>query len=158
MTLSDTGSGFEESSKKKKQPALVSVTPSGPSVVVDVCPMFDETFTRHVKDDDQLKRKLGEFIAFKINNPIGKFGSKDSGDAGNMFGREVEGIRHAYITHNLRIWYTISGLNPRHLRLYAVLSHDESGTGQPNKVPVMRNVAKQMGTQSNLFKPYGDRR
>lgn len=156
MTVSDTGTGFEESSKKK-QPPPVAATPSGPSVVVDVCPMFDETFARHVTGDDQLKRKLSEFIAFKINNPIGKFGSKDSGDAGNMFGREVDGIRHAYITHNLRIWYTVSGMNPRHLRLYAILSHDESGTGQPNKTQVMKNVAKQMGTQSKLFKPYGSR-
>ncbi len=141
---------------KKKQPMNNPRSPlpaPQASVIVETCPLFDETFTRHIVDNDQLRRKLDEFIAFKKSNPLARFGSSDKGDTGVIFDKEVPGIKHAHLTFDLSIWYTLSGSNPKVIRLYAIMSHDESGTGQPVKVPVMKNVARKMAGQTRMFKP-----
>ena len=144
--------------KKKQQPVNKQNAPTAapnPSVVVETCPLFEQTFSRHIVDNDQLRRKLDEFIAFKKATPLARFGGSDKGDTGVIFDREVPGIKHAHLTFDLSIWYTLSGSNPKSLKLYALLSHDESGTGQPIKVPVMKSVAKRMAGQGRMFKPYG---
>jgi hypothetical protein len=141
---------------KKKQPTTnprPTLPAPHPLVVVETCPLFDQTFSRHIVDNDQLRRKLDEFIAFKKNTPLARFGGSDKGDTGVIFDREVPGIKHAHLTFDLSIWYTLTGSNPKSLRLYAIMSHDESGTGQPVKVPVMKNVAKRMAGQTRMFKP-----
>lgn len=139
---------------KKKQPDPKATKPAPqPSVVVETCPLFDQTFSRHIVDNDQLRRKLDEFIAFKKANPLARFGGSDKGDTGVIFDKEVPGIKHAHLTFDISIWYTLTGSNPKSLKLYALMSHDESGTGQPVKVPLMKGVAKRLAGQTRMFKP-----
>lgn len=145
--------GMIEAKKKPNKAPQSPVTASQPNVVVETCPLFDDTFRKHILDNDTLRRKIDEFIAFKKMNPLARFGGSDKADTGYIFDKEVPGIKHAHLTFDLSIWYTLTGSNPKSLKLYAIMSHDESGTGQPIKVPVMKNVAKRMAGQSSLFKP-----
>ena len=62
-------------------------------------------------------------------------------------------MRKVHLTFDISLWYTISGVTPRVIILYAVLTHDESGTGQPEKIPKQKSVAKKMASQDNWQSP-----
>lgn len=89
-----------------------------------------------------------DFRQFKSANPLAAYGKSDKSSASDgNFNQEVPKIRHAHLTHDVSIWYTISGKNPNIIRLYGVFSHDESGTGQPPARNVQRKLAKKMAKQ-----------
>lgn len=68
---------------------------------------------------------VADFAAFKRAHPLEPFGSKDY-----PFKHDpLKGIRHAHLTHDISILYTISGNNPKIITLYGVFTHDEIGTG-----------------------------
>lgn len=132
---------------KQPAPAAQPVAPQK-KAVVETCPMFDETARFHRKDP-VIADKLQRFIDFKLNNPLAQFGKSDkSTSPEGVFTAAIPGIRHAHLTFDVSIWYSISGANPTRLRLYAVLTHDESGTGQPAKISKQKTVADRMQQQS----------
>lgn len=141
---------LEAKKQKGAKPSAPVAQPATPQkkVVVETCPMFDETARFHRKDP-VVSEKLQRFIDFKLDNPLAPFGKSDKASVPDgIFANTVPGIRHAHLTFDVSIWYSISGANPTRLKLYGIFSHDESGTGQPVKLAKQKTVADRMQQQS----------
>jgi hypothetical protein len=112
------------------------------------CDLFRETAAIHLKPGSSTEESFQNFIATKIQNPIASYGKSDKANpAGTPMAQYVPKIRHAHLTHDISIFYTISGSNPSELRLYGVLTHDEAGTGQPVNNKRQKSVAKRFSNQ-----------
>jgi hypothetical protein len=124
------------------------------------CQLFKETATKYLGNPDAapvnavqsgLREAYTEFLKTKMANPTAPYGSSDKANTVRTpMALEVPKIRHAHLTFNVSIFYTISG-SPATLKLYAMLSHDESGTGQPIKIKVQKSMGRRMANQE--FKP-----
>lgn len=112
-------------------------------------PMFVETMEENVKKyGSRIVDGLAEFIKTKMANPTHPYGTSDKANpSGTPLAQVVPKIRHAHLTHDISIFYTISGANPCNLKLFAVLSHDQSGTGQPVNIKRQKSIGKQMSNQ-----------
>lgn len=119
------------------------------SVVFEVSPLFQESVIVMKARLPNIIDLIRDFRDFKSANPLAAYGNSDKSSApdGN-FNQEVPKIRHAHLTHDVSIWYTISGKNPNVIRLYGVFSHDQSGTGQPPARNVQKKLAKKMAKQT----------
>lgn len=82
-------------------------------------------------------QKYGAFLNAKKANPTAPVGSSDKKFIGIL-----SDYRHAHLTHDISVVYTISGANPTILTIYGVWSHDQLGTGQPANVNRMKQTAK----------------
>ena len=112
------------------------------------CPLFRETFGNH----PEVLKKLDAFLAQKSRDPLGAFGNSDKTFAKTApIGEIMAKLRKAHLNHDISILYDIRGRDPIVIRLYAVLSHDESGTGQPANVRIQRNMAQRLSQQT--FEP-----
>lgn len=118
------------------------------NVVYEICPLFVETINSTKARLPNIIEMVKDFRQFKSANPLAAYGKSDkSSSPDGNFSAEVPKIRHAHLTHDISIWYTISGKNPNIIRLYGIFSHDESGTGQPPARNVQRKLAKKMANQ-----------
>jgi hypothetical protein len=108
---------------------------------------FTDSLATHARKPgvlDALKR----FKDHKTKTPLEPFGAKDYhlGKEGNF--KEVPGLRHAGLTHDVSVFYTLSGgPSNRQVRLYGVHSHDEIGIGQPPNMKKQKSTAKRMSNQ-----------
>ena len=137
--------------QKLKKPAVVQqVTPSkvADTVEIKVCPMYMETSTMHILKNPFLEEKITEFLNFKAANKLVPANKNDRpSNVDKPIAKAIPGMRKAHLTHDISIWYTISGADPMVIKLYAVLTHDESGTGEPEKIPAQKSLARQMSGQ-----------
>jgi len=119
------------------------------AVVFKICKLFQDTFVDKVQSNPVIKAKFEEFKRAKIENPTQPFGSKDY-PMGSFapIGQAVPKIRHAHLTSDISIFYTISGSNPTVIYLYGLFSHDDSGTGQPANIKKQKSLASKLGHQS----------
>lgn len=131
----------EEGKNKRPDP---SAKPT-PSIVIKVCDLFKETFKEHGKNNPVLVKKLIDFINHKKDNPLLPFGKVDKGVID--FDSYLKNVKHAHLNLDVSIWYSVTGKDPRELRLYALLTHDQSGTGEPSKINIQKNIAKKMSNQ-----------
>jgi len=121
-----------------------------PSTIIKMCPMYLDTSSTHIDKYPELESKIDTFLNFKVENGIKPAGPTDKISTINRpFATEIPGMRKVHLTFDISLWYTISGSNPRVIKLYAVLTHDESGTGQPEKISKQKSVAKKMAGQDN---------
>lgn len=80
--------------------------------------------------------KLIEFLKFKNENPCnGNIPGQCPGynndkrfTADGNFSKNIRGISHAHLTHNLSVVYLIHG---DYINLYGIYAHDDIGTGNP---------------------------
>lgn len=80
--------------------------------------------------------KLMDFLAFKNQNPCnGNIPGQCPGynndkrfTADGNFSKNIRGISHAHLTHNLSIVYLI---HDDYINLYGIYAHDDIGTGNP---------------------------
>jgi hypothetical protein len=135
----------------KQSTVNTSKPAANPGLVVAESPLFRETAAKYAKPGSAVLARYIEFVKTKKENPIALFGSpktdKKNPD-GTPMSQEVPGIRHAHLTHDVSVFYTISGSNPSVLRVYAMLSHDEAGTGQPTNYKVQKSVGRRMANQN----------
>ena len=123
------------------------------AVVIETCPLYMDSSSRHIKNSPFLEEKIEKFLDYKVANKLETFGNNDKpSSVDKPIARAIPGIRKAHLTFDISIWYTISSSNPMIIRLYAVLTHDESGTGQPERIPVQKSVAKNMLRQEFVRK------
>lgn len=115
---------ISEANKKRKD---VAPAYTGPKVIFEKIPLFDET----VSDKKMLpgvQKTLTEFLTFKNETPLARFGRKDTG----FVNKRVWGdTKHAGITDDISIFYKISGSNPIVIVLYGLFDHREAGIGTP---------------------------
>jgi hypothetical protein len=129
----------EGKNKKQVEPSSIPTT----SVVIKVCDLFKETFKEHGKNNPVLVRKLIDFINHKKDNPLLPFGKVDKG----IIDSYIPSVKHAHLNLDVSVWYSITGKDPRELKLYALLTHEQSGTGEPPKRNIQQNVSKKMSNQ-----------
>jgi hypothetical protein len=117
-------------------------------VVFKRCPLYLETFAGKAVQYPVIGQKINDFIQFKSANPLQQYGSSDKPFVGKgNFGTVISGLRHAHLTHDIMIVYTIGGRNPTAFNLYGVFSHDELGIGQPANVKRQKAQVKRMANQ-----------
>lgn len=117
-------------------------------VVFRTCDLYRETLVDKARAYPVIGQKMQEFRDFKTANPLQPYGGSDKPfvSKGN-FGTVVGGLRHAHLTHDIMIVYTISGRNPTVFNLYGIFSHDELGIGQPANIKRQKAQAKRMNNQ-----------
>ena len=114
-----------------------------------VSPLFRETLASKTQSNTALRDKVEQFIRIKTQDPTQQFGSSDKPfRSGGIFSNAVPKIRHAHLTHDLSMVYTVSGGDNPVIRLYGIFSHDDMGTGQPQNLNRQRGVASQFAGQS----------
>ena len=104
--------------------------------------LFNETLAKH----KEVAGKLAEFIKFKSEDPLGRFGKKDQHFIGGIL--KETGLIHAHLTGDISLLYKRSGKNPTYIDLVAVLSHDELGTGQPANLKQQKKMARTLDDQT----------
>lgn len=114
-----------------------------------VSPLFRETFAAKTQSNPALKSKVEQFLQVKGQDPNQQFGANDKPFRSNgIFANAVPKIRHAHLTHDLSMVYTVEGGADPVIRLYGIFSHDDMGTGQPQNLNRQRGVASQFAGQS----------
>lgn len=93
----------------------------------------------------RFKKRLKEFLDFKMENPTQQFGGKDRPllNAGPF-----EGMMHCGMTQDVSVFYRVSGSNPKIIKIYGLFSHAESGTGQPGNIKRQKNLASRFNQQN----------
>jgi mRNA-degrading endonuclease YafQ of YafQ-DinJ toxin-antitoxin module len=116
-------------------------------LIVKDCEYFRKTASKYLQVP-AIADSLAEFIATKQANPIAPYGSSDkSNPVGTPMTKYIPKIRHAHLNQDVSVFYTVSG-NPTELKLYAILSHSEAGTGQPTNPKKQTSVAKKLKNQN----------
>lgn len=111
--------------------------------------MFIETAKKYLVPGSSLVQSYVNFVKTKVGNPIAAYGSSDkSNPVGTPMALKVPKMRHARLSQDVSIFYTISGSNPSVLRVYALMSHSEAGTGQPPNKKKNASVASKMANQT----------
>lgn len=106
------------------------------------CSLFDETWEKH-KRNQQVVKAFNEFVVQKTREPLAPFGSKDRRFTAGALTEYI----HVGLTFDVSLIYKVSGRDPITFSLYAVVTHDESGTGQPGNINRQRQLGKKMGRQ-----------
>ena len=116
------------------------------------CKLFKDTFSDKAKTNADLINTFNEFRKVKEQNPNQQFGSSDSlFIAQGPLAKEVPKLRHAHVTRDLSICYTVSGKDPTIIKLYGIFKHDELGTGTPANATRQKNAGRTMSNQN--FEP-----
>lgn len=107
------------------------------------CSFFNETLKRH----PEISKRLQEFLQFKAENPLARFGSKDEHFTGDG-ALKTSSLIHAHLSRDISILYKRHGQNPIYLDLYAILSHQELGTGTPSSPKTQKKMVSKMDSQA----------
>lgn len=110
------------------------------------CELFKTTLKSHPGVIEAFKK----FVQLKSADPMAQYGAKDRHFSGEG---NLPGYIHAGLTNDISLIYKRSGKNPTIIDLYAVLSHDELGTGQPPNMKRQKSNSKQFGNQELVDMP-----
>ena len=122
---------------------------TGNKVMVQTCRLFNQTYENRKRENPLVAQKLADFLAYKHANPMQQFGGSDTTFiATGPLGRAVPKLRHAHITQDLSVFYTIGGANPIVFNLYGIFSHKDSGTGNAPNAKQQKNLGKQLANQT----------
>lgn len=114
-------------------------------VVFKTCPMFDETINRHPAIKQRILNRVKDFMEYKGNDHRAKFGTNDVPLAP---GGHFAGMSHANITQDFRLFYSKESQNPVVIKLYAVLTHVESGIATPPNIKRQSQQSTKMKRQT----------
>lgn len=126
--------------KAKSEP--VQSVPQQPLSIL-ICPLFIESY-RNRKGIKGVKEALIAFVMAKNANPTAKVGKDDKPFVDTI------PANHAKLTSDVSIVYTLTGNNPRELKLFGVFTHDDIGTGQPRNMRKQQSFATKMGNQTDF--------
>lgn len=114
--------------------------------------LFDETLKQKLDaGGSRLVSRFEDFLTSKKNNPLQPFGASDRPFLSAGFIRNAvsnETLLHAHLTHDVSVVYSISGKDPKVLKLYGLLTHDEMGTGQPPNIKKQKQTALRLANTS----------
>ena len=114
-----------------------------------VSPLFRQTFVEKSKNNPVLADKLDQFVKYKTASPYQMFGSNDKPfRAGGFFSNAVPKIKHAHLTHDISVVYTVEPGPKPIIRLYGLFSHDDLGTGTPSNINRQKSMAAQFARQA----------
>jgi mRNA-degrading endonuclease YafQ of YafQ-DinJ toxin-antitoxin module len=112
-----------------------------------VSPLFRETYIEKIRNNSVVASKFDQFIKSKTANPNQNFGSNDKPfRSGGFFTNAVPKIRHAHLTHDISVVYTVEPESV--IRLYGLFSHDDMGTGTPANINRQKSLSSQFSRQT----------
>jgi hypothetical protein len=117
------------------------------AVVFRTSGIFAETLARAVQREPRIAERLLDFRKVKTLDPLSAFGKSDS-SLSPPFSKLVPGLRHAHLTQDTSVFYTLEGTDPREIRLYGVFNHAESGTGDTPNIRRQKNLAQVLQNQN----------
>jgi hypothetical protein len=118
-------------------------------VVFQTCDFFKQTLQDKVSENPIIRKKFDEFVAYKAANPMANYGGSDEPYISKgPLGKAISGLKHAHLTRDLSVMYTLSGNNPRVIKLYGIVSHKDSGTGTPANINKQQSLGKRLVNQS----------
>jgi hypothetical protein len=117
------------------------------AVVFQTSGIFAETFVKSVQKDARVAERFREFRKLKSADPTQAFGNSDTSFAG-IFTEYVPKLRHAHLTRDLSVFYTVGHRDPTVIKLYGIFSHADSGTGTPRNVKKQKSLAAQLKNQT----------
>lgn len=100
----------------------------------------ERTLNKYSNQKELLKRKLEEFIRFKLQNPYngmvpgvstGYGGSDRKFKPKGIFADALPDVSHAHLTHDLSVVYRIDS-QANTFTIFGVYNHDSIGTGNPS--------------------------
>lgn len=107
----------------------------------------------------EIGQKVQQFIQFKMANPIQQYGGSDTPMAkGAPMGLAIKGLRHAHLTRDVSLYYTIEGRDPILFKLYGLFTHRDSGTGTPANINKQRSLADKFSNAGFELPPSKSRR
>lgn len=124
----------------------------GQEVVFKKTVLFDETLAEQIrKSGVKLADRFTSFLDSKKQNPLQPFGSNDKpfikeGPLGRAIPNET--LLHAHLTRDVSVVYSLSGKDPRILKLYGIFTHSDLGTGTPGNVRKQQSMADRLARVS----------
>jgi mRNA-degrading endonuclease YafQ of YafQ-DinJ toxin-antitoxin module len=107
--------------------------------------LFNETLGKKSQGNPVIPQKTDDFQKSKAANKLEAFGSSDK--PFKSFG-VFEGLRHAHLTGDISMVYSIHGSNPSVIDLYGLFSHDDLGVGQPVNIKRQKSMDKKFKSQT----------
>lgn len=145
--MQDIDSLIEAKKQKDVVPTQEPAKPTKLKVQIHYCDEFNKTYAHHALKTKGVKSAYDEFEAAKSNDPNVYFGSKDY-KFGNIYDKHVPGLKHAGLTGDKSVFYTLSGDgDTRHIHVYGIYGHDEAGIGQPQNINKQKSLAKKLSNQ-----------
>jgi hypothetical protein len=119
-------------------------------VKFEVCPLWNTTAAELLPNNKKLAEKIKAFRDFKKQNPIAAFGGSDTMfvGAGPIAKALGERARHAHLTQDICIVYSVSGKNPTVIKLYGLFRHKDIGTGDTPNIRKQQSAADRMKDQT----------
>jgi len=118
------------------------------AVAFKISPLFKKTLADLAAQNPRLIDRVEAFKNFKSQNPLASFGSSDKPLSGTgYFSKAVPGIKHAHLTRDISIWYTVSGRDPTEFKLYGMFTHHDTGTGEPPNLKRQKSAAEWLKNQ-----------
>jgi mRNA-degrading endonuclease YafQ of YafQ-DinJ toxin-antitoxin module len=103
--------------------------------------LFDKTFKGY-KNQKVVIDKFKDFTKTKELNPSAQYGASDKPFVGIL-----APYKHAHLSNDVSVIYSTSGKDPTVITLYALASHDETGTGQPSSPKLMNQFRSKLDNQ-----------
>ena len=137
-----------EGKNDKPRPVHSKSLEPAPEVVFKKTQSYADSIADKIAATPGLQAKIDAFIAAKTADKMQAVGGSDTPfiSAGPI-GRAMPGLRHAHLTRDLSMVYTISGSKPSVITLYGVFRHAETGTGTPANVNKQKSFGKYLSNQ-----------
>lgn len=123
------------------------------NLIVKTSQLFKDTLAEKLRGGSGKKivDRFEEFLKTKKQNPLQPFGSNDKpfikeGPLGRAIPNET--LLHAHLTRDVSVVYSLSGKDPRILKLYGIFTHSDLGTGTPGNVRKQQSMADRLARVS----------
>lgn len=117
------------------------------AVVFRTSEIFADSFQRAVQREPRIAERILEFRRAKSLNPLAAFGASDTTMLGS-FAQLVPKLRHAHLTQDTCVFYTLAGRDPTEIRIFGVFRHAESGTSTTPNIKRQKNLARVLQRQT----------
>ena len=122
-----------------------TIMESADGLQVDTSAMWAATLADKRERMPNIEDRVREFLRVKASNPIQPYGGSDTPfNSKAPIGSINPKMRHAHVSRDLSIYYTIEGRNPVRIKLYGIFDHKESGTGTPANIKIQKQLAKKL--------------
>jgi hypothetical protein len=130
---------LSEGKRNRGQVQQTSATSTQPLTQFVMSRMFAETSEQHFVNE-AVKESFKNFLETKKHDAMTPYGSRDR----PLTAGPLQGILHAGLTLDIRVFYEIRGRKPHTVYLYFIATHDESGTAGGKGFNIQKSWAKRI--------------
>lgn len=110
--------------------------------------IFDQSVAVKSQQAPGILNKLSSFLDAKAVAPAQPWGSSDTPFISTgPLARALPKLRHAHLTRDNCVFYSVDGSNPTVVKLYGLFNHAESGMGTPANIKRQKSLAQTLSHQ-----------